>query len=88
MELYIYGLGGVLIHFLTKWLESRKIKKPLDIITEVIASVISIIIVIMMVYAEEDLKALYPLTMITTVGLGYTAQSFLRFIIKTTKPKD
>ena len=88
MELYILGLAGVLLHLLTKLLEARKSKLKLDWVLETIASLISVIIVIALVYAKEDLKAFYPISKVTAIILGYTAQSILRVLIKTVKPVE
>ena len=87
MELYLLGLGGVVLHLLTKIYNARKTNEKLDYFLEGISSSISILIVVLFVYAREDLAVFYPLTLFTTILLGYSAQSLARQLFKMAKPK-
>ena len=81
-EFYLLGYGGVLLHLLTKIYEARKTHTSMDYVLEGIATAISVLIVTLFVYSKDDLATMYPLTMVTSVLLGYSAQSFLRVFIK------
>lgn len=81
MELYILAVAGIIIHFLKKIYEARKKSTKLDYVLETISISISIIIVIALIFSKEDLEALYPITKLTALLLGYTAQSTFRFLV-------
>lgn len=87
LEYILLGLGGVALHFLTKIYNARKTGRKLDYILEGISAGISALIVILFVYAREDLAAFYPLTMFTSIFLGYSAQSLARQLFKMAAPK-
>mgnify|MGYP003636565663 CR=1 FL=1 len=88
LELYLLGVGGVVLHFLTKIYNARKTGKVLDYVLEGISVGISTLIVILFVYAKDDLDAFYPLTMFTSILLGYSAQSVARQLFKMAMPKS
>ena len=87
MDLYLLGLGGVLLHFLTKIYNARKYRRPLDYILEGLSSGIACLIVLLFVYAKADLEVFYPLTSFTSIFLGYSAQSLSRQLFKMAAPK-
>lgn len=81
MELYILAIGGIIIHFLKKVYEARHKKIEIDYVLEGISTAISILIVVALVFSKEDLETLYPITKLTALLLGYTAQSTFRFLV-------
>jgi hypothetical protein len=86
-ELYFLSLGGVLLHLLTKLYNARKSGANLDAGLELISFGISGLIVLLFVYAKEDLAPFYPLNTFTAILLGYSAQSLARQLFKMAKPK-
>ena len=87
MELYLLGVGGVILHFLTKIYNARKSGNKLDYILEGISTGISALIVLLFIYAKKDLEAFYPLNTFTAILLGYSAQSISRQLFKMAMPK-
>jgi hypothetical protein len=84
MELSLYALGaiGILIHFLKKLLEYKGSGKKMDRTTEIISSVISILIMAALVYSKDDLEAIFPITKLGSVLLGFSSQSIFRSLVK------
>ena len=88
LELYIMGLGGVILHLLTKLYNAKKKGVKLDSGLELISIGISALIVLLFVFAKDDLKPFYPLNTFTAIVLGYSAQSLARQLFKMAVPQD
>jgi len=87
-ELYLMGIGGVLLHFLTKLYNAKKRGIFLDAGLEFISFGISGLIVMLFIYAKKDLEPFYPLNTFTAILLGYSAQSVARQLFKMAMPKN
>lgn len=88
LELYVMGLGGVILHLLTKLYNAKKKGVKLDSGLELISIGISALIVLLFVFAKDDLKPFYPLNTFTAIVLGYSAQSLARQLFKMAVPQD
>ena len=88
LELYVMGLGGVILHLLTKLYNAKKKGIKLDSGLELISIGISALIVLLFVFAKDDLKPFYPLNTFTAIVLGYSAQSLARQLFKMAVPQD
>lgn len=86
-ELYVMGLGGVILHLLTKLYNAKKKGIKLDFGLELISVGISALIVLLFIFAKDDLKPFYPLNTFTAIVLGYSAQSVARQLFKMAMPK-
>ena len=88
LELYVMGLGGVILHLLTKLYNAKKKGIKLDSGLELISIGISALIVLLFIFAKDDLKPFYPLNTFTAIVLGYSAQSLARQLFKMAVPQD
>lgn len=88
LELWLIGIVGILIHVLMKVKAYQVAGKEYKWSVHLLNALISALIVTVCVYAREDLAAIYPLTKLTAVVLGYFAQSFFLTIANTLKPKE
>jgi hypothetical protein len=88
LELYLFGLGGVILHLLTKLYNAKKRGAKLDAGLELISTGISALIVLLFVFAKDDVEPFYVLNTFTSILLGYSAQSVARQLFKMAMPKS
>ena len=82
------AFAGLLLHYLLRWKEVVENNKVVNINKELPTLIISIVTTALLVYLEQDIKDIYPMTALTAMLLGYGNQSLLKKIIKTKAPKD
>ena len=88
IELYIFCFIGIVIHFVTKFIEYRQKKMKIDKVMELLSGILSVLIGGVIIYGRAQLEGIYPITLFTALGAGYSSQSVLRFVIKSVMPKN
>lgn len=85
--LFGFLIIGILIRFLLKRRSARKANKPFDLKLSVDSALLSLLTGAVMILARDDMKALFPITRISIVFIGYTGDSFFRNLMKQFKKK-
>ncbi len=82
LEFGALGLLGILLDIIFKVKDVLQVGAKPNWGLAVLNTIASVIITGVVIYAREDIKDIYPITMFTAFLTGYTAQSIFRKIIQ------
>ncbi len=88
IEHFALAFAGLVLHYLFRWKEVVENNKVVNIGKELPTLIISIVTTTLLIYLEEDIKDLYPMTALTAMLLGYGNQSVFNKVFNAKKVKD
>ncbi len=80
-QLYLLGLAGILVHYLTRWKEIQDKQEKVTLISELPGFLIALITTFVLILVKDDYATVFAVTKLGAFMLGYTCQSVWNKIV-------